>query len=80
MVTLPRETIGVVRQFEEVFRERVSEWVPVLVVGAILTASHRKVAAILRVMGLSEERQFQNCHRVLNRASWSSREVGRRLP
>ena len=30
-------------------------------------------------MGLSEERQFQNYHRVLNRARWSSRELSRRL-
>src|SRR5438067_5435436 len=30
-------------------------------------------------MGLSDERQFQNYHRVLNRACWSSREVSRRL-
>jgi len=30
-------------------------------------------------MGLSDERQFQNYHRVLSRASWSSREASRRL-
>jgi hypothetical protein len=30
-------------------------------------------------MGLSDERQFQNYHRVLNRARWSSRELSRRL-
>jgi hypothetical protein len=33
----------------------------------------------LRVMGLSQERQFQNYHRVLNRASWSSRSLSRIL-
>ncbi len=79
MVTLPREIKGVLRLFEEVFSERVWDWVQVLVVGAILTPGRRTVAAILQVMGQSEERQFQNYHRVLNRASWSSREVGRRL-
>ena len=47
--------------------------------GAILTPGQRTVAAVLRVMGLSEERQFQNYHRVLNRARWSSRELSRRL-
>lgn len=30
-------------------------------------------------MGLSQERQFQNFHRVLNRASWSSRALRRVL-
>jgi hypothetical protein len=37
------------------------------------------VASVLRVMGLSDERQYQNYHRVLNRARWSSRELSRRL-
>src|SRR3954471_24866280 len=78
METLPREIVRVLRVFEEVFSERVWDWVQVLVVGAILTPGQRTVAAVLRVMGLSEERQCQNYHRVLNRACWSSREVGRR--
>src|SRR6476469_9094473 len=79
MEALPREIVRVLRIFEEVFSERVWDWVLVLVVGAILTPGQRTVAAVLRVMGLSEERQYQNYHRVLNRACWSSREVGRRL-
>ena len=79
MEVLPREIVRVLRVFEEAFSERVWDWVQVLVVGAILTPGQRTVAAVLRVMGLSEERQYQNYHRVLNRACWSSREVGRRL-
>lgn len=35
------------------------------------------MAAILRVMGRSNEQHFQNYHRVLNRAKWSSRAVSR---
>src|SRR5216110_1447602 len=79
METLPREIIRVLRPFEAVFSERVWDWVTVLLVGAILAPGQRTVAAVLRVMGLSDERQFQNYHRVLNRARWSSRELGRRL-
>ena len=79
MEALPREIARVLRVFEEAFSERVWDWVQVLVVGAILTPGQRTVAAVLRVMGLSEERQYQNYHRVLNRACWSSRAVGRRL-
>lgn len=79
MEALPRAIVRVLRVFEDVFSERVWDWVQVLVVGAILTPGQRTVAAVLRVMGLSEERQFQNYHRVLNRARWSSREVSRRL-
>jgi hypothetical protein len=79
MEALPREIVRVLRVFEDVFSERIWDWVPVMVVGAILAPGQRTVASVLRVMGLSEERQYQNYHRVLNRARWSSREVGRRL-
>jgi DDE superfamily endonuclease len=37
------------------------------------------VTAALRVMGLSNETQFQNYHRVLNRDTWSSRTLSRIL-
>ena len=79
MEALPKEIVRVLRTFEDVFSERVWDWVQVLVVGAILTPGQRTVASVLRVMGLSEERQFQNYHRVLNRACWSSWELSRRL-
>src|SRR5215212_5643096 len=79
MGALPPEIVRVLRVFEDVFSERVWDRVQVLVVGAILTPGQRTVAAVLRAMGLSEERQFQNYHRVLNRARWSNRELSRRL-
>ena len=79
MEALPKEIVRVLRVFEDVFSERVWDWVQVLVVGAILVPGQRTVASVLRVMGLSDERQYQNYHRVLNRASWSSRELSRRL-
>ncbi|EFH89998.1 hypothetical protein Krac_11593 [Ktedonobacter racemifer DSM 44963] len=79
MLTLPTRIIHVLRHFEEAFSERVWEWAKVLLIGAILAPGERTVAAILRVMGCSDEKQFQNYHRVLNRAIWSSRELSRRL-
>ncbi|GAC1650554.1 MAG: hypothetical protein NVS4B9_41430 [Ktedonobacteraceae bacterium] len=72
---LPKKIVHVLRQFEEVFSERVWEWAKVLLIGAILAPGERTVTAILRVMGLSQEQQFQNYHRVLNRAAWSSRAL-----
>ena len=42
-----------------------------LLVGAILTPGKRVVTEMLRVMGLSESRQFAQYHQVLNRAVWS---------
>jgi hypothetical protein len=48
-------------------------------VGAILAPGKRTVSAILRVMALEHELHFQNYHRVLSRAIWSSRQASRIL-
>jgi hypothetical protein len=79
MRDLPDAIITVLRHFELVFREQVWEWANVLLVGAILSPGKRTVTAALRVMGLSNEAQFQNYHRVLNRDKWSSRALSRIL-
>ena len=41
--------------------------------GAILTPGQRTVAAALRVMGRSDQRDYARYHEVLNRAVWSPR-------
>jgi hypothetical protein len=79
MLTLPKPIIQVLRVFEPVFSERVWEWAKILLVGAILTPGQRTVTAAMRVMGLSGEAQYQNYHRVLNRAVWCSRSLSERL-
>lgn len=79
MRNLPRAIIPLLRQFELLFSERVWEWAKILLVGAILAPGKRTVTAALRVMGLSDEAQFQNYHRVLNRAVWSPRAASRIL-
>jgi hypothetical protein len=79
MLALPSAIIGVLRHFEGSFSTRVWAWAEVLLVGAILCPGPRTVAAALRVMGLSDAAQFQNYHRVLNRARWSSRVMSRTL-
>lgn len=48
-------------------------------IGAILAPGKRTVRSVLRTMGLSQERQFQNYHRVLNRSPWSSLAVSQVL-
>ena len=45
----------------------------------MLAPSARTVTAALRAMGLATERRFTNDHRVLNRATWSTRQAGYRL-
>ncbi|NTV99995.1 MAG: transposase [Oscillochloris sp.] len=79
MCNLPRAIIQVLRQFELLFSERVWEWAKILLVGAILAPGKRTVTAVLRVMGLSDDAQFQNYHRVLNRAVWSPRALSQVL-
>jgi len=79
MRDLPDAIIHVLRYFELVFSERVWEWAKVLLVGTILAPGTRTVTAALRVMGLSNETQFQNYHRVLNRDTWSSHMLSRIL-
>jgi hypothetical protein len=65
--------------FAPLFSERVFRHVQVLVAGAILAPGKRTVASALRAMGLEGERHFCRYHRVLSRASWSTREASRLL-
>ena len=72
MLTLPDEYSILFAQLRPFFSKRVWKLAMVLLVGAILAPGRRTVTAILRIMGLSQERHFQNYHRVLNRAVWSN--------
>ena len=72
MLTLPDEYNTLFNQFRPYFSKRVWPFAMLLFVGAILAPGKRTVTAVLRIMGLSQERHFQNYHRVLNRAVWSS--------
>jgi hypothetical protein len=47
--------------------------------GTILSPGKRTVTAALRVMGLSQDAQFQHYHRELNRALWSGLAAGQVL-
>jgi len=79
MPILPVDIVHLLRPFAQAFSERTWEWVQLLVVGAILAPGRRTVTAILRVLGLSTERQFQRYHRVLNRVKWSTLLISRIL-
>jgi hypothetical protein len=75
MPTLQTEYITIVGAFTRLFSKCVWEHTKILFTGAILCPAERTVTAVLRVMGLSGEKHFQNYHRVLNRAIWSSLEA-----
>jgi hypothetical protein len=79
MPTLQAEYITMLGAFARLYSKRIWEHAKILLLGAILTPAERTVTATLRAMGLSWEKHFQNYHRVLNRAVWSSREASRIL-
>lgn len=79
MNLLPQELIPWILVFAPLFSKPVWQSALVLLVGAIVAPGKRTVSAILRVMGMQDEPHFQNYHRVLSRAIWSSRQASRIL-
>jgi hypothetical protein len=76
---LQTEYTSVLAFFAIHFSPQLWPLVQVLVTGAILARGQRTITAVLRVMGLSDEKHFVNYHRVLQRAQWSSHAVSRTL-
>jgi hypothetical protein len=79
MPTLPSDYLSLIQIFAPHFSNCIWQHAQVLLIGAILVPGGRTVRAVLRIMGLSAERQFQTYHRVLNRAVWSSWALSRTL-
>lgn len=75
MPNLPSEFASIILAFAPLFFNGVWRCAQVLLLGAILAPGKRTVTSALRVMGLSDEPQFQIYHRVLNRAVWSCRHA-----
>ena len=76
---MPCELLQIVIAFAPLFSKPVFEHVKVLLEGAILAVHRRTVSEVLRVVGLGNDKQFQNYHRVLNRARWSGLAASRIL-
>jgi hypothetical protein len=76
---LHNEYTSILALFAIHFTPRLWQHVQVLITGAILARRQRTVTAILRVMGLSDEKRFVNYHRVLNRAVGSSHALSQTL-
>lgn len=70
MLTLPQELMKVILPFAAIFSETVWDYAQILLMGAIMAPGKRTVSAALTVIGLKEDAQYQNYHRVLNRAKW----------
>ncbi len=68
MPTLPPEFLATIIAFQPLFSNPVFQHVKLMLLGAILTPGKRTVAAVLRIMGLSLEKNYHKYHRVLSRA------------
>jgi hypothetical protein len=75
MPILPSVFTSIILAFAPLFSNEVWPCAQTLLLGAILTPGKRTVTSALRIMGLSQERHFQNYHRVLNRTAWSCRHA-----
>ena len=76
---IPVEITSFLLPFAAIFTKPVWGHAQTLLMGAILTTGKRTMSSVLVVMGLNQEEHFQNYHRVLNRAVWSSLEASRIL-
>src|ERR671919_2344110 len=79
MRTLPPKMVQALAPFAPLFSRRVFRHAQVLLIGAILAPGVRTESSALRAMGLDQEKRFHRYHRVLSRASWSSRKASRVL-
>ena len=66
------EIISVLTAFAPVFTRPTWKNINTLLIGAILCRGARRITSILRVMGLSEVKNFSKYHRVLSRTQWNS--------
>lgn len=79
MLNLPAEFRFVISTFSEYFRSRTWVHAQLLLLAGVLCPGKRTVCNLLRSVGLSEDQTFHKYHRVLSRAKWSARKVGRSL-
>ena len=79
MPTLPKAYVSLIQAFAPPFSNCIWQHAQVLLLGAIVAPGRRTVTAVLRIMGLSQERHFQSYHSVLSRAVWSSWALSRTL-
>lgn len=75
----PPELIAILSHFAILFSAPTWNKGKLLFIGALLCPRQRTVAAILRVMGRRNRSDYENYHRVLNRAKWSAFSAGKIL-
>src|SRR5215469_148928 len=79
MLTLPADLFNIIVVFAPLFSKPVFHHLKLLLAGAIVATGKRTVSACLRIMGKSQDKNFQTYHRLLNRARWSALAASRIL-
>lgn len=79
MITPADEFARVIIPFEKLFSKPVFRHVQLLLMGAVLAPGKRTVSAVLRVLGLKQEKNFHKYHRVLSLVEWRALEAARIL-
>lgn len=72
--SLSKHILSVTIPFSKLFSSCIWPTVRSFLFGAILCRGKRTVTAILRSIGLSQEKGFSKYHRILNRLNWSPRK------
>lgn len=75
MFDFPIEFLRLIIPYKMLFSKSVFRLAVPLLTGAILATGKRTVTSALRVIGLSEERNFPKYHRVLSLSKWSARQA-----
>jgi hypothetical protein len=75
----PTELISILAHFSILFSAPTWKKSQLLAIGALLCPRQRTVAAILRIMGRRNEKDYGSYHRVLSRAKWSTLSAGKIL-
>ena len=78
-MSYPEEFIAILAHFSMLFSTPTWGKGQLLAIGALLCPRQRTVAAVLRVMGRKQDKDYTNYHRVLNRAKWSAFSAGKIL-
>jgi hypothetical protein len=79
MIHIPDEFLFFIRSYAGLFSKPVFAHVQLLLAGAILARGKRTVCSLLRMIGLSQEKNFHKYHRVLSLARWSAWRGARML-
>ena len=73
------DILAVLAPFASEFSRPTWKNIQILLIGAILCRGPRRISSILRVMGLSNIRNFSKYHRVLSRSTWDGLKLAKIL-